>query len=163
LRQIGERTGIDVGTSTRLRSPISLVAGGLAVGLVVMAAGLALMASPAVAGGTLHLKPHILKFAKATPGGACDPGSGCTYAELTIVNGTAAVETITSGNANDPFGVTWGGTCNNEYAYAIPADTSCTLQFGFEPSTPHVSFTGTGTVGFANGTELSVTLRGRST
>jgi hypothetical protein len=137
----------------------------VAAGVLISIAGVVAMPGPAGASGSLHLRPHTLRFAKAVANGPCE-GSGCTFAEVTIVNGTAGPETITDANADAPFGPTYGGECAAEYLSVVPAHTSCTFQFAFQPLVPGVLSTGTGTIYFADGsihTVLTVNLRGKST
>jgi hypothetical protein len=126
-------------------------------------AGTATFAGPAGASGKLHLKPHALKFKVVKdPGGPCE-GTGCDYAEVKVINDTATSQTLTGGStASTTFWVTWGGTCNVEYAYVIPTHTSCTVQFGFEPPAAHTHYASTGTLDFAGGAQLSVGLKGHS-
>ncbi len=118
---------------------------------------------PAGAGGTLHLKPKTLKFPAGTvAGGPCE-GSGCSYAEVNVVNDTSVAETITGGStASTIFWVTWGGTCNVDDDYIVAADSSRTVQFGFEPTAANTAYVSTGTLEFSNHAQLSLKLKGRS-
>jgi hypothetical protein len=76
---------------------------------------------------------------------------------------TSVAETITGGStANTVFWVTWGGTCNVDDDYTVPAHSSCTVQFGFEPTAANTTYVSTGTLDFSNDAQLSLNLKGRS-
>jgi len=148
-------------TTTTKRSRLTTLAAGLATGALLATAGLAGLAAPAGAMGSLHVTPHTLVWhTHPVAGGPCE-GTGCTYATATIHNSTAGVETMNGASATDPFWVTFGGTCNSE-DYVIPAHTSCTLQFGFAPEVANTVYTGIGTIDFTDGTVLQLGLKGRS-
>jgi hypothetical protein len=110
--------------------------------------------------------PNPLVFPNATVGaGACGSvgSTSCTYASITISNRTAKSQTITAAGATAPFWVTWGGTCNStQFNKTIPSQKSCTLEFGFLPTTPGTVSNGAGTVNFASGTVLTFALKGTS-
>jgi len=150
-------------SSTRRRHFAGAGAKVIAIVAIGTLAGMAAFAAPAGAAGSLHLKPHTLKFeVVSVPGGPC-PGSGCDYAEATVVNGTATSQDLKGGTtASGAFWITWGGTCNVADAYVIPAHKKCTVQFGFDPTAANTSYTSTGTLDFANGVQLSLGLKGRS-
>jgi hypothetical protein len=117
---------------------------------------------PASATGTLTVSPTTLVFAQHPVVGAACPGAGCTYAFVTIHNGTSRVKKLSFATAPSPFWPTYGGTCNVTYGYAIPAHASCTFQFGFKPSKKNTHSTGKAGLHFTNGTVLAVTLVGTS-
>ena len=108
----------------------------------------------------LTATPDPLVFPNATAGAAC-PGAGCSYAMITITNNLGTAQTITGGFGGGPFWVTWGGTCNTA-TKTIAAGGSCTLQWGFAPTTAGTTSTGTGTVPFASGLNLTLGLKGTS-
>jgi hypothetical protein len=137
----------------------TVLAGGL-IGCV-LAIGLA---GPASASG-LSVAPNPLVFSQhPTAGGSC-PGTGCTYASVTISNGTFRTQKLTKASASTPFWVTFGGTCNVVYAYRLPARKSCTLEFGFKPTARGKTYFGKGLIEFvstAGTTDLSLGLKGSS-
>jgi hypothetical protein len=122
-------------------------------------------AAAAVA-GPLSETPDPLVFPNAMAGdGACGSAGSqsCTYAMATLKNSGTVNQRITAASASGPFWVTWGGTCNNTTnAKTIRPGVSCTLQFGFAPTTASATSRGTGTVTFASGLVLRFGLRGTS-
>ncbi len=116
--------------------------------------------------GILGETPNPLVFPNANVGGGTCGAVGstsCTYASITITNGTAVTQTITTASTGTTiFWPTYGGTCNVTYAFAIPSGASCTFEFGFEPTTTSTTYTDTGTVNFDSGAALSVGLSGTS-
>ncbi len=119
-------------------------------------------AAPASATGTLTVSPRPLVFLHHPVAGAACPGAGCDYAYVTIHNGTGRVKKLSSATAPTPFWPTYGGTCNVQYGYAIPAHASCTFQFGFRPTKPNTRSSGKASLHFTNGAVLAVTLIGTS-
>jgi len=83
------------------------------------------------------------------------------YHMVTITNSGPGTETLVGGyaTAGSDFWVTWGGTCNVTYAYIIPANKSCTLQWGFKP-TVKGPVTASGSIMFEGGTTLDIFLNG---
>ncbi len=83
---------------------------------------------------------------------------------MTITNNGELTETLTTAEAtpNPPFFPTFGGTCNVQYSYMLPAGQSCTFQWGFKPQHPG-KVTGTGTISFLSGASLGVVLVGKGT
>ncbi len=116
--------------------------------------------------GILGEIPNPLVFPNAdVGGGACGAvgSTSCTYASITITNGTAVTQTITTASAGTTiFWPTYGGTCNVTYGFMIPSGASCTFEYGFEPTTASTTYTDTGTVNFASGAALSFGLSGTS-
>lgn len=148
------RTGVRLFVRGAVASAVIAVGSIMAIGVTSI---------PAAAGGTLHLKPKTVKFPAGTvAGGPCE-GSGCSYADVSVVNDTSLAETVTGGSTGSTvFWITWGGTCNVDDAYVVPAHSLCTVQFGFEPTTANTTYVSTGTLDFYNDAQLSVKLKGRS-
>jgi hypothetical protein len=61
-----------------------------------------------------------------------------------------------------PFWPTFGGTCNNQLLYYLPAGASCTFQWGFKPEKLGQR-RDTGQISFESGASVSVELEGRGT
>ncbi len=141
-----------------------IVAPVLALAAMTTAVALVPTMEAATASGSISVSPSAVTFPNATVGAACSPGPGCTYAEVTLTNTSAVTVTLTTATAspNPPFYPTFGGTCNVTYAYHIPANTSCTFQWGFRP-VHHGKTMGTGTIFFDNGDTVTVGLTGKGT
>jgi len=119
----------------------------------------------AATSGPLSATPDPLNFPVANFGdGVCGSGGlSCTYAIATLKNNGATSQRITGASATGPFWVTWGGTCNDlAHAKTIAGGASCTLQFGFMPTAVNATSTGTGSVTFASGRTVTLSLRGVS-
>jgi hypothetical protein len=132
----------------------------LLVLLFALTIGAVSMGKIAIAASNLTVSPTLLSFDDAVVGAAC-PGTGCTYAEVTITNGGDALEHLSTATTDPepPFFPTFGGSCNTPNAYDIPVGESCTFQFGFKPQHPG-KFTGTGTINFDSGASVTVDLVG---
>jgi streptogramin lyase len=113
--------------------------------------------SPRLTG--LTVTPASVVFAD-TASGTTNP----SYALVTITNNGPGAQTLTTASAtpDPPFFPTFGGTCNVQYAYTIPAGASCTFQFGFNPPAAG-SYSGTGSISFSSGVVLNVALAGTGT
>jgi hypothetical protein len=83
------------------------------------------------------------------------------YRMVTLSNSSPSYETLVGGDATIPeFWPTWGGTCNNLiYAGVIPPGKSCTLQWGFKPSTKGL-VTGIGNIMLKSGSTIHLFLNG---
>lgn len=111
----------------------------------------------------LTVSPAEVSFANTAVGTVC-PGANCSYAMVTITNTGTQTERLVSakGDPTPPFWPTFGGTCNNQYLYLLPAKESCTFQWGFKPQNPG-KFKGTGTISFESGATVTVALTGVGT
>jgi hypothetical protein len=117
--------------------------------------------SAAVGGPVLSVSPTTVAFAP-TPVGVI------SYEIVTITNTGDATDFISSATpVESPFFATFAGTCNTSVDpitlknYYIPAGSSCTFQWGFDPSRPGRQ-TGTGTLNFESGATLTVSFTGRA-
>jgi len=117
--------------------------------------------SAAVGGPVLSVSPTSVAFAPT-------PVGGFSYEIVTITNTGDATDFISSATpVESPFFATFGGTCNFSVDpitgknYYIPAGSSCTFQWGFNPSRPGRQ-TGTGTLNFESGATLTVSFTGRA-
>jgi len=117
--------------------------------------------SAAVGGPVLSVSPTAVAFAPT-------PVGGFSYEIVTITNTGDATDFISSATpVESPFFATFGGTCNFSVDpitgknYYIPAGSSCTFQWGFNPSRPGRQ-TGTGTLNFESGATLTVSFTGRA-
>lgn len=140
----------------KLQLPHTVLAGLLAVLLISTTS--AARRSVAVVGPVLSVSPTAITFANTAVG-------EFDYQIVTITNSGDEADYILTANADQPFFPTFGGTCNfsvdgNGQNYYIPAGTSCTFQWGFNPAKPGKS-TGEGTLFFQSGAKIDVSFTGR--
>ena len=109
----------------------------------------------------LSVKPKTLVLPKAQVSEPCESG-GCTYAWVKITNDTSTGRKMTKSSGTTPFWSTSAGSCNDPDDFVVPPDDSCSLEFGFAPTTAGTTYHGTGTIDFHNGTVLTFHLRGSS-
>jgi hypothetical protein len=111
---------------------------------------------------SLTVSPSSLTF-PPTPVGPDCPGDNCAYADVTISNSGPDTEHLVGADApSGAFWPTFGGTCNVQHLYFLPAGQSCTFQWGFKPEKPGQR-RDTGHISFESGASLSVELEGRGT
>lgn len=95
--------------------------------------------------------------------GAPSPPPPCSYAVLTVDNEGPHAQSITNETASSPFFSTPYGTCDTSDSGTIPKHSSCTVVFGFGPTSSAGKYEGKATLDFQSGTVLTVTLEGSST
>jgi hypothetical protein len=117
--------------------------------------------SAEVSGPVLSVSPTAVVFAPT-------PVGEFSYEIVTITNTGDATDFISSATpVASPFFATFGGTCNfsvdpiSGKNYYIPPGSSCTFQWGFNPSRPGRQSV-TGTLYFESGATLTVSLTGRA-
>ncbi len=112
---------------------------------------------PNTALAQLSVSPAVVVFPDTSVG-------AISYQEVTISNTGSQTENLLTATAdpNPPFWPTFGGTCNVNFGYAVPAGASCTFQWGFKPVHPGRTV-GVGTISFESGAALGVVLVGKGT
>jgi hypothetical protein len=117
--------------------------------------------SAAVAGPVLSVSPTTVAF-------PLTPVGGFSYEIVTITNTGDAPDFLTTATPGEPpLYATFGGTCNlsidpnTQKNYYIPAGSSCTFQWAFNPSRAGRQ-AATGTLIFESGATLTVLLTGRA-
>ena len=138
------------------------VAGAL-VAIIAMAGGFT-TGTRVKLGPMISVSPTSIEFANTITG-------NFTYETVTISNtGDAADYLTTATPFEGTFFATFGGTCNvsidpndpTERNYWIPANESCTFQWGFHPPHPG-KFHGTGTLIFDNSPSITLSFTARGT
>lgn len=139
------------------------VVGALGALMITTTGGFTTRKRVAKPGPVLSVSPTAVTFATVSVG-AFD------YQMVTITNSGDATDYISTATADAPFFPTFGGTCNtsidpndpNHRNYWIPAGSSCTFQWAFNPTTHPGKYTGTGTLIFDVSSPLNVSLTGKA-